>query len=46
MMEILERRGKQIGILSGWMAYESHALYINPDILLLDEPSTFYIFVQ
>ena len=45
--EDLSKEGKQIGALSGGWRMRvmlGKALYINPDILLLDEPSTFYIF--
>ena len=44
--EDLSKEGKQIGALSGGWRMRvmlGKALYINPDILLLDEPST-YIF--
>jgi ATP-binding cassette, subfamily F, member 3 len=43
--EDLSKEGEQIGALSGgWCMRDmlGKALYINPDILLLDEPSTFY----
>ena len=39
------KEGKQIGALNGgWRMRDmlGKALYINPDILLLDEPSTFH----
>ena len=42
--EDLSKEGKQIGALSGGWRMRvmlGKALYINPDILLLDEPSTF-----
>jgi ATP-binding cassette subfamily F protein 3 len=42
--EDLGKEGKQIGALSGGWRMRvmlGKALYINPDILLLDEPSTF-----
>ena len=44
--EDLGKEGKQIGALSGGWRMRvmlGKALYINPDILLLDEPSTFII---
>ena len=42
--EDLSKEGKQIGVLSGGWRMRvmlGKALYINPDILLLDEPSTY-----
>ena len=44
--EDLSKEGKQIGALSGGWRMRvmlGKALYINPDILLLDEPSTSYL---
>jgi ATP-binding cassette subfamily F protein 3 len=43
--EDLGKEGKEIGVLSGGWRMKvmlGKALYLNPDILLLDEPSTFY----
>ena len=48
--EDLSKEGKQIGALSGGWRMRvmtvmlGKALYLNPDILLLDEPSTFLTF--